>query len=716
MRIIFIILIFLFVQNSSAQTLIFFGEVLDSTSGEPLIGANIVVEETRQGTTTDKDGYFFINLTGNHQQKINIQYVGYETKNLFTGSTNSFVTIAMKPITYFTDSIEVNESGLFNEFSIAHQFIQPMAIKNTASIGDADIFRYLVTQSGVSFTNDISNQINIRGMRSDKLLIQLDDFILFNPYHLINIASVFDAGSIRTVELYKTLYPVNVSGRSGGMLKMHTKQGNLRKFEMGLDISLMSSILRLEGPIPKGSYFISLRRTYIDFFTKLFTKEFPYSFYDGIFNLTYRTGTKHKLEISGISSSDIFESYLKEDSRWADYGFGMNWNYYTFPNLYFQNNLSTSAYNSNFNSDSISTSNRLENIAYKGNLFYHLPFLNSTFNAGISVQNTKVGFASDDSMLMILDDQKRFIQTDFHLNLTSKISSRFQMEAGFSGSKVETFKKTYILPLFKMQYVCTEKLKIAAGYADKIQYISTINNERDYLPPFNIWRFMEKPFGPEISRQYDVSLEWLDKHYQFKSDIYYNYLSRIVDFNRRYLDSEDPLFLSNRGESYGVDITIQTRLSSFDMELNYSLSRTIYEIYFQTYYPSFHRLHKLDINLSGFTIKKWKFDVHWVITNGGSYTEMDGYYLLHQAQPEISPLLLAYEYYKGINSGQLPLYHRLDIHLQRILNEHLIVNVNIINAYNRKNILYYEFNDPQNNKVPVYMLPFLPSVGFEYKF
>lgn len=227
---------------------------------------------------------------------------------------------------------------------------------------------------------------------------------------------------------------------------------------------------------------------------------------------------------------------------------------------------------------------------------------------------------------------------------------------------------------------------------------------------------MEKPFGPEISRQYDVSLEWLDKHYQFKSDIYYNYLSRIVDFNRRYLDSEDPLFLSNRGESYGVDITIQTRLSSFDMELNYSLSRTIYEIYFQTYYPSFHRLQKLDINLSGFTIKKWKFDVHWVITNGGSYTEMDGYYLLHQAQPEVSPLLLAYEYYKGINSGQLPLYHRLDIHLQRILNEHLIVNVNIINAYNRKNILYYEFNDPQNNKVPVYMLPFLPSVGFEYKF
>ena len=56
-----------------------------------------------------------------------------------------------------------------------------MSIKNSCAIGDADLFRFLSTQSGVSFTNDISNKIYIRGMGSDKLFVLCDDFVLYNP-------------------------------------------------------------------------------------------------------------------------------------------------------------------------------------------------------------------------------------------------------------------------------------------------------------------------------------------------------------------------------------------------------------------------------------------------------------------------------------------------------------------------------------------------------
>jgi len=713
MRLMFIFMILLFVEFVSAQSFRFFGEVLDSLTGEPLIGANIYIEQSRQGTTSDENGFFYLNIKSYHQ-KILIQYSGYEAKSIYPDSANYFVKIHLKPIVYLTDSIIVMTPGLSDEFSISHQFIQPLTIKRTASIGDADIFRYLVTQSGVSFTNDISNQINIRGMRSDKMLILLDDFILYNPYHLINIASVFDAGSIRTVELYKSLYPVYFTGRTGGMLRLYSKEGNTKKFSMGLDASLMSSILRLEGPLQNGSYFISLRRTYIDFFTKLFSKEFPYSFNDAIFNLNYQPDHKHKLEFSGIGSSDVFQSYLKEDSRWSNYGLGLNWNYYISPRLYFQNNVSTSAYHSNFTSDSMKTSNRVENVAYKINIFYHTSLLSSTLNLGSTVQNTLTGFASDDSMLMILDHQKQFLQSDFHLNMTSKFSPRLQVETGISLSKVSRYSKIYVLPLFQIQYLLTEKHKIAAGYADKIQYLSTINNERDLLPPFNIWQFNDPPFGPEKSKQYVFSVERSTKTHRVKSEIYYNYLPKIVDFNRRYLDQEDPVFLSNRGESYGLDIDLFFPFKPFDIDINYSFSRTIYEIYFQTYYPSFHRLHKLDINMNNIHFKKWRINLHWVLTNGGAFTEMDGYYVLHDPDEGVSGFL-PLAYYKGLNSGQLPLYHRLDFHIQRNIRRNLIFNLNIINLYNRKNVLYYEFNDPEENKVPTYMLPLLPSIGFEYK-
>ena len=36
------------------------GIVLDAKTGEPLVGCNIVVENTQLGAATDQDGYFFI--------------------------------------------------------------------------------------------------------------------------------------------------------------------------------------------------------------------------------------------------------------------------------------------------------------------------------------------------------------------------------------------------------------------------------------------------------------------------------------------------------------------------------------------------------------------------------------------------------------------------------------------------------------------------------
>ena len=55
------------------------GTVIDE-KGEPVIGASVVVVETKQGTITNIDGKFQVNAPQNGRLKIS--YIGYETQEV----------------------------------------------------------------------------------------------------------------------------------------------------------------------------------------------------------------------------------------------------------------------------------------------------------------------------------------------------------------------------------------------------------------------------------------------------------------------------------------------------------------------------------------------------------------------------------------------------------------------------------------------------------
>ena len=54
------------------------GRITDLESGKPLIGANVIIEETYQGSTTDESGDFAIINVHPGSYTITISYIGYE--------------------------------------------------------------------------------------------------------------------------------------------------------------------------------------------------------------------------------------------------------------------------------------------------------------------------------------------------------------------------------------------------------------------------------------------------------------------------------------------------------------------------------------------------------------------------------------------------------------------------------------------------------------
>ncbi|RPI66650.1 MAG: carboxypeptidase-like regulatory domain-containing protein, partial [Ignavibacteriales bacterium] len=94
------ILIVLFSFQTLAQNAIIAGKVVDKQTGEPLIGANVVLDGTGWGSATDINGLFKIKNIASGTYTITASYAGYSSetiKDISIGINDSlFFSITLK--------------------------------------------------------------------------------------------------------------------------------------------------------------------------------------------------------------------------------------------------------------------------------------------------------------------------------------------------------------------------------------------------------------------------------------------------------------------------------------------------------------------------------------------------------------------------------------------------------------------------------------------
>ncbi|MFA6831929.1 MAG: TonB-dependent receptor [Bacteroidaceae bacterium] len=91
----------------SAQTINVKGVIVD-TSNEPIIGASLLEDGTTNGTITDLDGKFALNVQS--KGKLTISYIGYKTQTI-TVETNHFLKIVLVENTEMIDEVVVTGYG-----------------------------------------------------------------------------------------------------------------------------------------------------------------------------------------------------------------------------------------------------------------------------------------------------------------------------------------------------------------------------------------------------------------------------------------------------------------------------------------------------------------------------------------------------------------------------------------------------------------------------
>lgn len=256
------------------------GIIRDKVSGETLPFANIIVRGTTIGTSSNADGLFTLLHVPTDTSLLQIQYVGYENLDLYlTPSTpTSNLQVKMYPASQSLQEVTVvsvkEDVLLAKKEDVSVVKLTPKMLEKMPSVGEKDVMRSLQLMPGVGSSNESSSGLYVRGGTPDQNLVLFDGFTVYYVDHLYGFFSAFNSNAIKDVQLYKGGFESTFGGRLSSVSEITGKDGNVNKFNMGADLSLLSVNGYMEIPLGKKvSSIFTYRRSYKGFlYEKIFDK------------------------------------------------------------------------------------------------------------------------------------------------------------------------------------------------------------------------------------------------------------------------------------------------------------------------------------------------------------------------------------------------------------------------------------------------------------
>jgi len=250
----------LFVQVMFAQEKTVTGTVVDE-SDLPVPGVNVFVKGTTQGTQTDFDGNYSLEVTPD--QTLVFSYVGYKTQEIPIGDQTT-IDVALVPDIAQLEAVVVTAQGIKREKKALGYAVSTVESKDIEQRTEGDIGRVLRGKaSGVNITqqNGISGSatnINIRGQisfsQNNQPLFIVDgvpfssdtnpsgDFVDGNSgsSRFLDL----DPNSIESVNVLKGFSAATIYGEAGknGVILITTKAGSAGNIAKKTEVTVNTSV------------------------------------------------------------------------------------------------------------------------------------------------------------------------------------------------------------------------------------------------------------------------------------------------------------------------------------------------------------------------------------------------------------------------------------------------------------------------------------------
>ncbi|MCX6151944.1 MAG: TonB-dependent receptor [Ignavibacteriales bacterium] len=751
------------------------GLISDQSTGEPLIGANLVVYKDSlistsiplKGTATNKYGFYALPEMDYGVYLIAFRNIGYklEVKRVEVTKTTENIRLNVQ---LNEESITLEEVTIKGERNTKTEIstinISPDIIKQLPSLsGEANVFKSLEYIPGVKVANELSNGIYVRGGSPDQTLTLLDGVILYNPSHLGNFASTFNSNALQDVRLLKGAFPAEYGGRLSSVLDIKLRSGTKQKTKGSLGLGLINSGFMIEGPVnEKSTIMLSGRKMYYDFIQNSFNKNSTlprYNFYDLNAKINYNLDENSKIFVSGMFGKDNLYSPTNSkdidyDIQWQNASLSLNWlninneslfsnTWFSFISYEFTSKLNDK--NNNSGSGDYYSSSQLQDFIVKRAVEYMFDETH-TIKSGIELTLHKYRLIYSDYYDPELQDDDR-IGTD---NLSLETAIYFQDELQITpllttnaGVRLYFFNKSKYFraePRFSATYALNENIFIKGAFAIAHQFLHLIVRN-DISLPTDLWYPSTTNINPSKSLQYVFGVEsYFDNQaYLFSVEGYYKEMQDLYEFgNIKNKDLSKPIedqFTSGKGESYGMELFFNKRAGDLMGWIGYSLSwtkRKFDELNGgNIFYPRYDRRHDISIVLTYNFTQNFNCGITWTYASGQGYTVPTGQYQFGDIGIGSTDKIQFNN--SGINSYRLPDYHKLDFSASykfSFSNLAFETYLNLFNLYNRKNAFaqYISYDNAAGtnssasgtDRIPklkqLTLFPFIPTLGVNIKF
>ncbi|MFC2268413.1 MAG: TonB-dependent receptor [Capnocytophaga gingivalis] len=195
------------------------GKVLDKSTGEPLINAEIIIKDLNKGTTTDDKGFYQIHNLPLGSYTVSFYYLGYQSiskKINITGQTH--LSVSLKE-----EKQEIGEI-VFTAKTIAHQKKEEAMPVTVIDLSDmrgtvSSVQDILVKTVGVTIRSSGgvggASRLSVRGLEGKRIGFFIDELPLSEQTDYIDINDI-PVDMIDRIEIYKGVVPARFGGSSLG--------------------------------------------------------------------------------------------------------------------------------------------------------------------------------------------------------------------------------------------------------------------------------------------------------------------------------------------------------------------------------------------------------------------------------------------------------------------------------------------------------------------
>jgi len=262
-------------QKQTPQKNTIAGTVYDNLSRTPLPYANIVIENTSIGTTTDEDGNFELRYEAGSDKKLVVSYVGYEAQAIeiseFENKKSPSILLKMPAVKeafliikdYLTDGVSVENNG-------AATNIKPKMIGNMPGLIEPDVLATIQFLPGVAAPSSRASDIYIRGCTPDQNLIIWEDIPVYHTAHYFGMISSINPYIIENTNVYRGGFNATYGGRIGGVIELLSPDEKTYKGNIGIGANMTHAQAYAHQKFnlqqSPASITFSLRRSYNEVF------------------------------------------------------------------------------------------------------------------------------------------------------------------------------------------------------------------------------------------------------------------------------------------------------------------------------------------------------------------------------------------------------------------------------------------------------------------